>query len=79
MFDVCELDNSINGLKLKLATGTLAEEISKINKDLGLITYNIINNIDLSFEVYDLFYIGLRKCSCEDKNCVNHILYALGK
>ena len=71
MFDVCSLDNSVTGLKLKLKTGDLANEVRKINGYLGDVTCDLVDKIDLSFEFYD-FKIGLKKCdsekcSCEDK------------
>jgi len=86
---VCSLDNNINGIKLKLQTGGIADVLSKIDKNLGSISCKIFDNIDLSFEFYDI-RVGLKKCDSEECSCKDkenkkcnekcelyHILYLL--
>jgi len=85
MTNICDLDNTINGLKIKLNTGCLATELFKINEIIGSLAYNLIDKIDLNINLNDKILIGLKKCSCNDNNCENpitkkcidHILYVL--
>jgi hypothetical protein len=71
MFDVCKLDNDINGLKIRLDTCKISEAIGIFNEDLGNITCNIFKQIDLSAEILNI-YIGLKKCDSKKNGCNCH-------
>ena len=84
MVDVCQLDNTIDGLKITLPTGCIANAILKQNEVLGLLAYKLIENIDLSASIGNVI-VGLKKCTCSSKTCgdtpvpicIDHVLYLL--